>query len=167
MQQKTVFKLGSKVTSTSYGSGEVVEVAESSCYPVVVKFDDEYMKSSYTLDGRYLTYADVTLFLIEQTTLETVKALIEGKEIEYRREGSDEWSLMSPGFEYRIKPAPPPDTETYQNTYSHNKLGAECSTLESANEAAASSRTAILKITWDGVTNLPKFFEVIDLRDAE
>lgn len=55
------FKVGQTVYSPYLGEGIVEAIDTKSSYPVVVHFIS-YQKQRYTIDGRYMSNLDVTLF---------------------------------------------------------------------------------------------------------
>lgn len=56
------FKVGDKVTCIVKGHGIVEEIVKDATYPVIVGFPNGFFtRESYTLNGRYLDRANITL----------------------------------------------------------------------------------------------------------
>lgn len=66
--EKELFKVGDKVFDPEFGHGEVKFISEDSEYifPIQVVFGDDTHFTGYTLDGRYHTFKDPVLELIER-----------------------------------------------------------------------------------------------------
>lgn len=65
---KTNFKVGDEVTSPYHGEGIVVGIQPyDEDFPIIVKFNNHGFKQTYTLDGRYFTRNEPSLFHKQKT----------------------------------------------------------------------------------------------------
>lgn len=94
-----------------------------------------------------------------------LRAIADGKTVEYKGEGSGRWLVPNTGtnpitqehLEWRIKPEPKPDVVRWVNAYSD--MGWE--TSHDALNGSLQSLAGLIKVTFDGETGKLKSAEVL------